>query len=82
VLLQGTVLHVVTTSVMAVLGIAILSVGISGWLRRRIRLIERLLLVSAAVLMFLPQPVAKLGGMAMAAVLVAWHWKTSAVANV
>jgi TRAP-type uncharacterized transport system fused permease subunit len=82
VLLQGSVLHVVTTSVMAVLGIAVLSLGISGWLRHKIRLIERVLLVAAAVLMFLPQPVAKLVGMAMGAVVVVRHWQMPTVANV
>jgi TRAP transporter 4TM/12TM fusion protein len=82
VLLQGSVLHVVTTSVMAVLGIAALSVSISGWLRHRVRIIERALLVAAAVLMFLPQPLTKLVGIAMAAIVVVRHWKTSATANV
>ena len=53
VLLQGTVLHVVSTSVAAVIGIAALSIGISGWLRRKLTLVERGLLVTAAVLLFL-----------------------------
>ena len=52
VLLQGTVLHVVSTSAAAALGIAALSIGISGWLRRTLTLAERGLLVAAAVLLF------------------------------
>jgi TRAP-type uncharacterized transport system fused permease subunit len=53
VLLQGTVLHVVSTSAAAVLGIAALSIGISGWLHRRLTPVERGLLVIASVLLFL-----------------------------
>ena len=53
VLLQGTVLHVASTSAAAALGIAALSLGISGWLRRQLTLVERGLLVTAAVLLFL-----------------------------
>ncbi len=60
VLLQGSALHVVSTSAAAVLGIAALSVGISGWLRRKASIIERGLLLTAAVLLFFPQPMAKL----------------------
>jgi TRAP transporter 4TM/12TM fusion protein len=75
-LLQGTVLHIVTTSAAAALGIAALSVGISGWLRHKASLIERGLLLSAAVLLFLPQPMAKLAGAAVAVVTVVRHWRS------
>jgi TRAP transporter 4TM/12TM fusion protein len=76
VLLQGSALHIVLTSAAAVLGIAALSVGISGWLRRKASIIERGLLVTAAVLLFFPQPMAKLGGAAVGAVTIARHWRS------
>jgi TRAP transporter 4TM/12TM fusion protein len=77
VLLQGSVAHVVSTSAAAVLGIAALSIGISGWLRRQASLGERCLLVAAAVLLFLPQPAAKLAGIACAAVVIVRHWRSA-----
>jgi TRAP transporter 4TM/12TM fusion protein len=76
VLLQGSVVHVVSTSAAAVVGIAALSVGISGWLRRKASLGERCLLVAAAVLLFLPQPAAKLAGIACAAAVIVRHWRS------
>ena len=77
VLLQGSALHVVTTSAAAVLGIAALSVGISGWLRRKVSVVERGLLLTAAVLLFFPQPMAKLGGAAIGAMTIVRHWRSA-----
>jgi TRAP transporter 4TM/12TM fusion protein len=75
VLLQGTVVHVVSTSATAVLAIAALSAGISGWLRRKASAIERALLIGAAVLLLFPQPAVKLAGMATALVTILRHWR-------
>ena len=50
--------------------------AISGWLRRKASLVERGLLLSAAVLLFFPQPVAKLGGAAIGAVTIVRHWRS------
>jgi TRAP-type uncharacterized transport system fused permease subunit len=76
-LLRGSVVHIVSTSAAAVLGIAALSIGISGWLRRTVSVGERGLLVAAAVLLFLPQPAAKLAGMAAAAAVIVRHWRSA-----
>jgi TRAP transporter 4TM/12TM fusion protein len=81
VLLQGSVLHVVSTSAAAVLGIAALSVGISGWLKRQASLVERGLLLAAAVLLFFPQPMAKLGGAAIGAMTTVRHWRSGEAAK-
>jgi TRAP-type uncharacterized transport system fused permease subunit len=75
VLLQGTVVHVVSMSATAVLAIAALSAGISGWLRRKASAIERALLIGAAVLLLFPQPAVKLAGMATALVTILRHWR-------
>ena len=77
VLLQGSVVHIVTTSAAAVLGIAALSIGISGWLRRKATVDERALLVTAAVLLFFPQPSAKLAGVACATIAVVKHSRSA-----
>jgi TRAP transporter 4TM/12TM fusion protein len=74
-LLQGSLLHVVSTSAIAVLGIASLSIAISGWLRRKAGIVERALLAAAAVLLVLPQPTAKLAGAACAAGAIVKHLK-------
>jgi len=49
ILLQGTVVEIVTNSIVAALGVAALSVAISGWLRRRLTVIERGLIMVAAM---------------------------------
>ena len=77
VLLQGSVVHIVTTSAAAVLGIAALSIGIAGWLRRKATVDERALLVTAAVLLFFPQPSAKLAGVACATIAVVKHSRSA-----
>ena len=76
-LLQGSVVHIVSTSAAAVLGIAALSVGISGWLRRQASLGERGLLLAAAALLFLPQSAAKLAGIGCIAVVIARNWRSA-----
>ena len=76
-LLQGSVVHVVSTSAAAVLGTAALSIGISGWLRRKASLGERCVLIAAAVLLFLPQPAAKLAGIAGAAGVIVRHRRSA-----
>jgi TRAP-type uncharacterized transport system fused permease subunit len=75
VLLQGSPLEVAATSVAVMIGITALSAGIAGWLRRRASGVERLLLVTAATLLFLPQPAAALSGAAIAAATVGSHWR-------
>jgi len=75
VLLQGSALEVVATSVAVVLGVAALSAGIGGWMRRRATSAERGLLIAAAILLFLPQPAATLSGAVLAAATVGSHWR-------
>ena len=74
-LLQGSALRIVVTSVAAVLGVAALSVGIAGWIRHRASTLERVLLVGAALLLFFPQPLAILSGGALGLLTMALHWR-------
>jgi TRAP transporter 4TM/12TM fusion protein len=53
ILLQGTPAEIIASSLSAAAGIAALSAGISGWLRRRLTVVERSGLVAAAVLLLL-----------------------------
>ena len=73
ILLQGSLVQIVTTSAAATIGIAALSAGVSGWLRRHASVVERAMLIVAAVLLFLPQSAARLSGITVAAGVVALH---------
>ena len=75
ILLEGTMLQIVVSSTAAAVGIAALSAGISGWLRNHATIVERALLIVAAVLLFLPQPAAMLVGVAIASIVVVFHWR-------
>jgi TRAP transporter 4TM/12TM fusion protein len=79
ILLEGSLLQIVTSSAAAAVGIAALSAGISGWIRSHATIVERALLVVAAVLLFLPQPAAMLVGAAIASIVVVFHWRRHAV---
>ena len=79
ILLEGTMLQIVTSSAAAAVGIAALSAGISGWIRSHATVVERVLLVVAAVLLFLPHVAAMLSGGALAGAVVVMHWRRSDV---
>ena len=73
ILLQGSLAQIVTSSAAATIGIVALSAGVSGWLRSDANIVERVMLIGAAVLLFLPQPAARLSGVAVAAGVLALH---------
>ena len=81
VLLQGRVIDVVRTCVGAVFGIAALSAAISGWLRARLSAIERILLITATVLLFMPQSALALVGGIIAASTATIHWRRAGPAE-
>jgi TRAP transporter 4TM/12TM fusion protein len=72
-LLQGAAVQVVWTCLATILGVAALSVSIGGWLRDHLTWFERGLLAAAAVLLFMPQATATVGGAAVAGATVAMH---------
>ena len=74
ILLQGTLADVLWISLAAVLGVAALATGISGWLRGRASILERLLALAAAVLLFMPRPATVIAGAALVGVTAAAHW--------
>ena len=75
ILMQGSAVQIISASIAALVGVAALSAGISGWLRRQASILERALLLGAAVLSFLPQPLARLSGITATGLVVALHWK-------
>jgi TRAP-type uncharacterized transport system fused permease subunit len=74
VLLQGSVVEVLWTSLAAVLGVAALAAGLGGWIRRAATAPERALCVASAALLFVPRPAANGAGAALLGVSAAIHW--------
>lgn len=74
ILLQGSTGTIVWTSVTAAIGVAALAVGAGGWLRREATLAERLLAVSAGLLMMYPAAATDIAGLACFALMIALHF--------
>ena len=74
-LLQGSLADIAMSSAAAAVGIAALSSGVAGWIRSHANVVERTLLIGASVLLFVPQPAARLSGTAVAVAVVALHWR-------
>jgi TRAP-type uncharacterized transport system fused permease subunit len=74
VLLQGSLVDVLWTSLAAILGVVALAAGIGGWMRGPAHLLERALVITAAALLFVPRPLATLAGASLLVVTVAVHW--------
>jgi TRAP-type uncharacterized transport system fused permease subunit len=58
----------------ASLGVVAIAVSAVGWIRRAASPVERTLVATAAVLLFVPNVAAALSGAALLAVVVAVHW--------
>jgi TRAP transporter 4TM/12TM fusion protein len=74
ILLQGTVVDVLWVSLSAVLGVAAVAAGLGGWIRGPASLVERLIALAAAVLLFVPEPVTTVAGVATFGIVAAVHW--------
>jgi TRAP-type uncharacterized transport system fused permease subunit len=74
ILLQGSAVDVVWVSTAAVLGVAGLAAGLGGWMRGRASMVERAAAIAAAVLLFVPRPVATVAGAAALGATAAVHW--------
>jgi TRAP transporter 4TM/12TM fusion protein len=80
VLLEGPLVEVIWISLAAVLGVAALSCAMGGWMRTAASILERVLAAVAAVLLFIPRPLATVSGVALLTATVAKHWLRSAPA--
>jgi TRAP-type uncharacterized transport system fused permease subunit len=74
VLLQGPLATVLWVSIAAILGVVALSAALGGWMRGPASVLERLMAVVAAALLFIPRPVATVTGAALAGLTAAVHW--------
>jgi TRAP-type uncharacterized transport system fused permease subunit len=74
VLLQGSVIDVLSTSLAAIGGVAALSAGIGGWIRGPATPLERALAIAVAALLFIPRPAAAVAGVVLGSVTAAVHW--------
>ena len=65
-----------TYDLTAFIGIGVLAAGICGWLLRKTSGIERILLIVAGFILVYPSPVADALGIALAAGVALWQWRT------
>jgi len=75
-LLKGPWSNILLTNLTAFIGIGVLAAGICGWLLRKTSGIERILLIVAGFILVYPSPVADALGIALAAGVALWHWRT------
>jgi TRAP transporter 4TM/12TM fusion protein len=73
VLLRGTVIDIVWVSLTAMLAVAAISAGASGWLRREATVAERALAIAAGLLLLAPAGRADVAGAAVLAVTIGAH---------
>ncbi|MBI2312631.1 MAG: TRAP transporter fused permease subunit [Betaproteobacteria bacterium] len=75
-LLKGSVLDMIHTTITAFVGIAALAGGVQGWLFRRTVLLERMMLIAAGLLLVYPAAWSDFIGLGLAgAVVAAQFWK-------
>ena len=74
VLLQGSVVDVLWTSLAAILGVAALAAGLGGWIRGAATALERALCIATAALLFIPRPGATVAGAGLLGITAAMHW--------
>jgi TRAP-type uncharacterized transport system fused permease subunit len=73
-LLRGSALETLRAGATATVGIAALAAALGGWIRAVPNVIERVLLVAAALLLLHPGLPADIAGLALFGVAVAIHW--------
>ena len=77
ILLQGPIPVILWTSMTAAIGVCSLAIGAGGWLRRQATVPERLLAVTAGLLMMYPATTTDWVGLGMFALGIALHfWRT------
>jgi TRAP-type uncharacterized transport system fused permease subunit len=73
-LMQAPAIDVAFTSVAALLGVAALSGGAGGWMRRAATPFERALALAAGGLLLVPRPASIVAGASLLGAVVALHW--------
>jgi TRAP transporter 4TM/12TM fusion protein len=76
-LLRAPVQTIIWTSLTAAIGVAALAFGAGGWLRQRATILERILAVSAGLLLIYPRPAFDLAGIGLLVLAVVMHmWRS------
>jgi len=73
-LLEGPWPNILWTNLTALVAVVAIGAGVGGWLFTRVRLVERIALVLAGILLFYPSWIADLAGFAVFAALAAMLW--------
>ena len=73
-LLEGPWPNILWTNLTALVAVVAIGAGVGGWLFTRVRLVERIALVLAGILLFYPSWIADLVGFAVFAALAAMLW--------
>ena len=73
VLLQGTAVDILWSSLGAAVGVAAIAAGAGGWIRRAATPIERTLAIAAGCLLLVPRPATSVAGAALLGGVIAAH---------
>ena len=68
-MMQGNVGEIISVSLSAIVGVAIMSAGFQGWLLWRLNWFERVLFIGGGLLMFIPGTLTDVTGLALAVIL-------------
>jgi TRAP transporter 4TM/12TM fusion protein len=82
-LMIGSWPEILLATATAAVGVLCLAAGLQGWLRGRATLLDRALLIGAAVLLLAPVPLADAGGLALLAATYGLQWmrRTAGIAS-
>jgi len=75
-LLRGSWTNILLTNLTALIGVGALAAGMSGWLIRQTKWIERLLLTAAGFILVYPSPAADVLGILLVGAVAFWQWRT------
>lgn len=74
-MMQGTVPEILSVFLTAFIGTAVISGGFQGWLFWRLNILERVILIAAGLLLFIPGSVTDIAGLAISAALLLLNLK-------
>ena len=74
-MMQGTVPEILSVFLTAFIGTAVISGGFQGWLFWRLNILERVILIAAGLLLFIPGSVTDIAGLAITAALLLLNLK-------
>ena len=79
-MLQGNIIEVLEIVFFAIVGVAVMSAGFQGWLLWRLNILERWIFIVGGLLMFVPELISSLIGLAIVILLIVINmrkWKTA-----